>query len=129
MSCRGRNRRKGGSLIEFALVLPIFLIVTLAIVELATVLFVRHSMLNAARDAVRSLAIGELDSAGAIDLASQRLATTSIGFSVTTTPDSDSGLDRWVQISAPMSDAALGDPLAILGGGDLTVRVTMRKED
>ncbi len=35
--------------------LPIFLALMLAIMEFGTVMFVRHAMLNAARDAARSL--------------------------------------------------------------------------
>lgn len=129
MRLKRRRNRKGGALLEYAMVLPLFLVTTLAIVEFATVLFVRHAMLNAARDATRSFAVHALDSNGAIDLASQRLPAVGINFSITATSDGDSGVDRWVQISAPFSEASLGDPLGLLGGGNLTVRVTMRSED
>lgn len=106
-----------------------FLMLTLAIMEFATLLFVRHVMLNAAQDAARSYAIREVDSAGAIALATERLGAMNVSFSITATADADSGLDRSVEISAPIDEAALGDPLHLLGGGAVTVRVTMRREE
>jgi Flp pilus assembly protein TadG len=116
-------------LLETAFVLPIFLVLILAIMELGTVFFVRHAMLNAARDAVRSLSIGELDASGAAALAQQRLPSVNLSFAVTTSADSDTSLDRWVDISTPLSGAALNDPLGLFGDGQLQVRVTMRRED
>jgi Flp pilus assembly protein TadG len=124
-----RRPRRGVSILEFALILPIFLLLVVGLAELATVLFVRHTMLNAARDAARSLSIREVNSAGAIALAESRLPSSSITFTVTASADGDGAVDRWVQVSTPFSEAALGDPLRILGGGDLAVRVTMRQED
>ena len=84
---------------------------------------------SAAQNAARSYAIRAVDSAGAIALAEERLGTMNLSFSITAAADSDSGVDRWVEVSAPMSDASLGDPLHLLGGGDLTVRVTMLREE
>ena len=129
MKTSRRYRRTGAVLLEFAFVMPLFLLLLLAVIEFATVLFVRHAMLNAARDAVRSYSIHEFDSAGAITLATERLPAIDVGFTVSATPDSDPGIDRWVEISVPMTEASLGDPLGVLGDGDLTVRVTMRQED
>lgn len=114
---------------ETALMLPIFLALILAIMEFGTVMFVRHAMLNAARDAVRSYSIGELDASGTASLAQQRLPNMNIAFTVTTSADGDTSLDRWVQISTSLDSAALNDPLGLFGSGELQVRVTMRGED
>lgn len=113
---------------EFALTVPVFLLLILAVMEFAAVLYVRHSMLFAAQDATRSYAIHEVDSAGAIALAGDRLQTIPLSFSISATPDADFGLDRWVEVSVSLSEASLGDPLNLLGGDLMTVRVTMRGE-
>ena len=116
-------------LVDTAFVLPIFLVLILASMELGTLFFVRHSMLNASRDAVRSLSIGEVSGDGAADLARDRLPVFDFDFTVDTSSDSSNDLDCWVEITAPLSGAALNDPLGLFGGGELQVRVTMRKED
>ena len=129
MGPQQQKNRRGAVLVETAFVLPIFLVLILAIMELGTLFFVRHSMLNAARDAVRSYAIGELDSSGTSALAQQRLPPLSVSFTITTSADSDSSLDRWVEIGAPLDEVALNDPLGMFSGDQLRVRVTMRRED
>jgi len=129
MRLRRSSNRRGGALIEFALMLPVFLIATLALIEFATLFFLRHAMLNAARYAVRSYSIRELDATETAALANQRLPAINVNFTVTVTPDSDTNVDRYVQVSCPLSEATLGDPLGLFGSGDLAVRVTMRQED
>ncbi len=125
-----KGKRTGGVLLEFALAMPLFLILILATMEISLLLFVRHAMLNAARDAARSYAIREFDAAESAALASQRLsAINNVDFTITTSPDSDTSVDRWVEISAPIDGTALNDPLGIFDDGSMTVRVTMRGED
>ena len=126
---RGTGARAGGVLLEFAIALPVLLIVVLATMELGLLFFVRHAMLNSARDAARSYAIGEFDAAGTAALASQRLQGINVGFTITTSPDADTGADRWVQIVAPIDGAVLNDPLNLFADDYITVRVTMRRED
>lgn len=123
------SSRSGSVLVEAAVVLPIFLALILAIMELGTVFFVRHAMLNAARDATRSLSIREVNASGASALAATRLPGLDLDFTITTSSDADASVDCWVDIATPISGAALNDPLGILGDGLLQVRVTMRKEE
>ena len=122
-------RRTGAALLEFALVLPIFLLLLLGIMELASVFFVRHAMLNAAREAARSYAIQEFTAGEAEQLALDLLSGTNLNYTATSSPQTDTGVERWVEVSVPTSDAALGDPLGLFSGGDLQVRVTMRREE
>lgn len=124
-----RVKRTGAALLELALTLPIFLLMLLGILEFASVFFVRHAMLNAASEATRSYAINESTSGEAEQLALDGLSGLNATFSVTTSPDSDTALERWVEVSVPVSEASLGDPLNVLGGDSLTVRVTMRREE
>lgn len=51
------NRRRGQSLVEFALVLPIFLLVLSGILDFGFMLFTRMSVINAAREGARVAAM------------------------------------------------------------------------
>lgn len=126
---QSRKDRKGAVLLEFGIVFPIFLLFALGIMEFATLFFVRHAMLNAAREATRSYAIRESDAIGAEQLAAQRLAIINANFTITASPDDAVGVERSIAISVPFSQAALGDPLSILGDGNLRVEVVMRREE
>lgn len=121
--------RNAAILLEFALVIPIFLLFTLGIMEFAFLFFIQHSMFNSARDAARSYAIRALNATETQQLALQNLSLININFSVQVSPQNDSGIDRWVEISAPISEASLGDPLNVFSGDDLRVRVAMRREE
>lgn len=124
-----QNQRSGSALLEFALALPVLLFVLLGIMEFASVFFVRHAILHAAREASRSYAIGESTQAEAESLALSQLSAIGADFGASASPQSDSSVERWVEVSLPISQAALGDPLNVLGTSDLTVRVTMRREE
>ncbi len=97
--------------------------------EFATVFFVRHAMYQAASEASRSYAIGESNADEAQALALDQLSAVQASFTASSSPQSDSSVERWVEVSLPINQAALGDPLSVLGDSDLTVRVTMRREE
>ncbi len=124
-----RKRRRGAELLEFALVLPIFLMLLLGMLEFATLFFVRHSMLHAAREAARSYSINEFNDIETQQLATDILAGINANFTVEVSPQASADVERWVEISIPIGEASLGDPLSVLGSQDLTVRVTMRREE
>lgn len=124
-----QNQRNGSALLEFALALPVLLFILLGIMEFASVFFVRHAILHAAREASRSYAIGESTQEEAEALALAQLSAVQADFAASASPQSDSSVERWVEVSLPISQAALGDPLNVLGDSDLTVRVTMRREE
>lgn len=121
--------RKASILVEFGLTVPIFFLFTLGIMEFAFLFFIQHSMLNSARDAARSYAIRELNATETQQLALDSLSLINVNFTVQVSPQDDSGVERWVEISAPISEASLGDPLNIFSGEDLIVRVEMRREE
>lgn len=120
-------KRSGAALLEFAFTLPIFILLLLGVMEFASFFFTRNIMLHAARDAARSYAVGSLTAAEARARATELLPNQN--FRASTSPSSSTEPDRWVEISIPVEDAALGDPLNVLGQSNLVVRVTMRRED
>lgn len=124
-----RVERNGAVLLEFALTVPFFLLMLLGIMEFASVFFVRHAMLNAASEASRSYAINESSAAEAEQLALDQLSSVNATFTATASPEADTALERWVEVSVPIAEASLGDPLNVLGDHDMTVRVTMRREE
>jgi len=61
----GRRRERGAALIEFALVFPMLLVLTLTVVDVSRANFVKNLAYQAARDGVRALVVGSLaDSTG-----------------------------------------------------------------
>ncbi len=129
---RVRTQRKGAALVEMALVLGLLLALVFGIIEFGSAFFLRQNMLHAAREAARTLAVKEATAAEAIVVAQDHLANIAgVDFTITVTePDPNVAEDHdvVVAITAPLSQAALGDPLGVLGDGTLEVEVTMRKE-
>jgi len=95
--------------------------------EFASIFFVRQVMLNAARDAARSYSIGDLSAQEARQRSLDLLPNSM--FTASASSASSESLDRWIEVRIPVKDAAIGDPLNVLGSSNLTVRVTMRRED
>jgi len=129
-SPRPANRR-GAAIIEMAFVLPGLLLLILGIMEFGSIFFIHNNMLFAAREAVRAYAVGDVDSAGAEALANDKLPPyANLTYTVKASPDKATNRERWVEISCPMSQAAIVDPLGIVSGAQpLTVRVYMRQEN
>ena len=68
-----RRRRRGQALVEFALVIPIFLLVMVAMFDLGRAVFAYNTLTNAAREGVR-LAIVNQDTASIIARAKSQTA-------------------------------------------------------
>ena len=125
------ERRRGSSLFELAILLPLLLALVLGVMEFGALFYVRNHMLHTARDACRRYAIGEITSTEAQQMVQDQLAdlNSNINFEVTVTPGNDDGRDRWVQVTAPTSQVAIGDPLRIFGNDEVVIRVVMRREE
>ncbi len=82
-------------------------------------------MADVARDTARRAAVGELEQAEAVQFAQDTLLNWGVSYSVAVTL-SDPDVD--VQISLPMSQAALIDVLGLFQSGTLTATVTAREE-
>ena len=113
-----------------ALVLPMLLLLSLGIIEFGSIFFLRSNMLFAASEAARSYAIGEVDSAGAHQMTQDRLTGFKVNFQVAVSPDNSTDRDCWVEVTVPMSEASMSDPLRIFSPGrQLRARVHMRREN
>lgn len=118
-----QRARSGAAAVEFAIVLPIFLMILFGIIQFGSVLFLHSNMLNAARDTVRRMSVAELDAASAPAYAQNYLADWNLTFTVTA---NDVG-DVSVQISVPAADAAIVN-FPVAWPGNLVAEATMRPE-
>ena len=75
------HRASGQSLAEFALVIPIFLLIVMALFDIGRGVFIYNGLTNATREAAR-LAIVNQDK----DLVAQRAQAMAFGTEITTTP-------------------------------------------
>jgi hypothetical protein len=130
-SVRFRPRRRGGTLLETAIVLPMLLLVLTGIIQFGSILFLRSSMLNAARDAARRLAVGELTVQGAEEFVADRVSSWPHGFTIDAqAPDGSDPNDRDVRVavSVPLADAAIIPIPGMSSAGDMRAEVVMRLE-
>jgi Flp pilus assembly protein TadG len=72
-----RRRERGQSLVEFALVLPLFLLLFFAIVDFGSAVFTYNSLTNAAREGAR-LAIVNQDSASIVAKAKAQVSVAEV---------------------------------------------------
>ena len=125
-----RNER-GVAAIEFALAIPIVLLVLSGIIQFGFVLFLQSHVADVARDTARRAAVGELAQAEAEQFAQDSLLNWGVTYSVAVTlpvPNDPNDTDVDVQISLPMSQVAMIDLLGLFQSGTLTATVTAREE-
>jgi len=96
------RRERGQSLAEFALVLPVFLLILMALFDVGRAVFVYNGLTNAVREGAR-LAIVNQDKV----LVAQRAGDMSFGTTITTTP---TNLTRFYR-ALPNSDDVTTNPV------------------
>lgn len=62
---RAWRDRRGATAAEFALILPVFTLMTAATLQYGVMMYTYNAALNGARSAARALAVGKVDEAGA----------------------------------------------------------------
>jgi len=131
MKPKSHHSRRGVTIVESAFMVPILMSLIFGAIEFGSVLHMRHTMLHAAREAARSLAIQGSSAQQAITLAESLLPNSEdLRFDVMATEPSPDAAQRKVEvvISLPLTDASLGDMFGVFGDNDMTVRVSMRSE-
>jgi Flp pilus assembly protein TadG len=123
-----KRARSGAAAVEFAIVLPIFLMILFGIIQFGSVLFLHNNMVNAAREAARRMSVdSSFSQSEAETYAENYLSDWNLTFSVTATPAAVPNGDVIVQISVPAADAALVN-FPIAWPGNLVAQATMRSE-
>jgi Flp pilus assembly protein TadG len=123
----GRDRR-GVISIEMALSAIAFVMLVTGVISFGSILFIQANMMNAARDTARSLAVGEIADTQAQTYAEARMVDFGFAYTVTPTMPTGGSQDVIVEITAPMSGAALVDYLGLFTSQTLRARVSMRAE-
>lgn len=123
--------RRGVSIVESAFMLPIMASLIFGAIEFGSILHMRHTMMHAAREAARSLAVQGGSVGQAVTVAETLLPTSEdLEFEICATQPSPDDLlrDVEVEISLPLKQASLGDMFGLFGEDTMDVRVTMRSE-
>ncbi len=125
----GQDQR-GAAAVEFAFIMPVLLLMFSGILQFGSVMFLENHMTNVAREASRRVAVGELTETDAATMVQSVLVNWGVTYQVSVaTADAGGGnQDIVVDISLPLSDAALMDVLGLFESGDLSTSVTMRME-
>ena len=137
------NRTDGVASAEFVIVLPVFMLFIFGITSFASTMFIHSNMLNAAREAARTMSVTEasfqpntvhcsqseiLIEGSAEQIACEYLMSWGIDFAVNANDLCPAERQVEVQITADASDAALLDIFGFFNGRMITVDVAMRRE-
>lgn len=102
---RRRPRSRGQSLVEFALVLPIFLLILCAIMDFGFLLYSRITVINAAREGARVAMTMAEDQNGIGGAVSDRVSAAAAGLAVTTAtcrvPKGSNNCSAFVTVTPP----------------------------
>lgn len=124
--------RDGSAAVEFALILPVLLLFLFGIVQFGFLFSVYNTMVHAAREGARGMAVEQLTAAEGEALVQTRLAAyANLPFTVDATepdPTDPADLDVVVEISVPLEQAMLVDALGLVDGGTLDTQIVMRRE-
>ncbi len=120
------HSERGVAAVEFAIAIPFVLLVLAGIIQFGFVLFLQSHLADVARETARRVAIGEFEQAEAVQFAQDSLLDWGVTYTVAVTFPNPDDVD--VQISLPMSQAALIDLLGLFQSGTLTATVTAREE-
>lgn len=122
--------RRGTTVVESGLMIPLLLILIFGALETGALLHTRHTMLHAARDTARRLAVENITISAAEQHALDLLGGDDFAWEVTATKPAADALDRevTVEIALKMAEASLGDVMGLYGDERMTVNVSMRSE-
>ena len=134
----------GAAAVEFALVLPVMMLCLSGIITFGSTIFLENNMVNAAREAVREIAVTDAPfSAGSVQCdapaaqlvgSAEYIACAYLTFwgtdFIVNASDSCPGEDKaTVLITLDASQGALMDIFGFFNGKTLTAEVSMHKED
>jgi Flp pilus assembly protein TadG len=121
----------GAALVEFTILAPVFFLITFGIIEFGSIFFVQNTMVNAAREASRSMAVQGLTSAQAQTIAMNYLTGYTQPFTYNIRDnclDSPKAQEVTVTITTDAASASLVNYLGLFTGKTLSSKVIMRKE-
>ncbi|MFO0972670.1 MAG: TadE/TadG family type IV pilus assembly protein [Phycisphaerae bacterium] len=127
---RSRFLRRGGAVVETAVVAPILMGMMLGMTEMGSAFMARQTVTNAAREGARVASIAgatltDVNNAVATTMAAGHMT----GYTVTTNLTSLGGAtDVWVQVSVPFNRSSFTGSLFGGGSVNITSKASMRLE-
>lgn len=106
----GRFGRRGTAIVEFAMVLPLLLLILLGIIEFAHIMFVRHNLINAATQGARvgiMMNSTEEMMAAAVQDALDGSGLSGMEIDIQTTIDDPPSMRVFSRTSVPYSEASI----------------------
>ena len=127
------HRRRGATLVEFAIVAPLLLLFIFAVIEFGRMVMVHQIITNAAREGARRAILEQTTAEEAHTIVSDYLTGSSVsGASVSLTPEQFDqvgfGTPVTVTVSVPFDDVSWLPAPWFLSGTNLSVQSTMRAE-
>ncbi len=128
-----RSQRHGSTIVEFAIVAPIFVMLLFGIIEYGRMVMVQQVITNASREGARR-AVLDGATTGEIETVVNDYMTSSgvKGATVTVSPDppdsAGSGEPVSVTVSVPFTNVSWLPAPMFLGNTDLQARTVMRRE-
>jgi Flp pilus assembly protein TadG len=127
-----RKRRRGAAAVEFAIVLPVFVILVFGMIEYGRMVMVQQVITNASREGARKAVLDGATTSSVQSAVTSYLTSAKIsGGSATVSPNPTSaaaGDPVTVTVSIPFSAVSWLPSPMYLGGKTLSASTTMRRE-
>lgn len=126
----GRTGDDGNAAVEFALILPMLLLILFGIIQFGYLFVVHNAMTNAAREGARMAAVQQVDVSDAEAAVGEALERWGLGFNIASqlTTDADGREEFVLRVSLPMGEVAFGDLIGAFVGRTIETAVSMRRE-
>lgn len=128
-----RRRRAGAAVVEFALVGPLMILLTMGMIEIGRAVMVKQILVNASREGARLASLPGTSTSDVSSQVSDELSSQTInGATVTTTPSdlssASAGTPVTIKVSVPASSVSwIPNPLFV-NNSMLEAETTMRRE-
>jgi Flp pilus assembly protein TadG len=127
------QRQRGAIAVEFAILATLLFTLVIGILDVGNVMFLYNNMLNVAREASRSVAVGEATQAQGQTQALAKLnnfygKSGKVNFTVVVTLPVAGQFEVKTTVSAPLSQMLMLDVFKLFGNSTLTAVASMRQE-
>src|SRR5690242_11974891 len=130
-----KTNAKGSAIIEFAILLPVFILLILGVIEAGWALYIQSSLSDAAREGARVAVTANVGSSAIVNtinslVDSDKISTNKLSVSISPIAISlqPRGTPITVNVSLPYSSASILPAPLFLGNVTLQAQVTMTKE-
>ena len=135
-----RSDRRGASVVEFAVVAPVFIVLVFGMIEFGRMIMVQQLLTNAAREGARTAVIGDSNTNQVKSIVENYLDDTSVDKDAITVAiyvngseeidptEAATGSPIKIEVSVPLDDVGWLPAPWFLGGRTLTTTSTMRRE-